>query len=532
MQGAYVEGGVFYFLSVNFVKTRTFCLDNLIVREISVETDISRGLYHFSIIGMGDKAIDESRGRIQSAIKNSGFKGLKSTNQKITVLLAPASVKKEGSSFDLAIAVSYLFAVGHIQIDLKKYVFLAELSLNGELRAPKNFLYLFREVLKQDHESIIVTSYECADICEYFINDRIIYCKNIREVIDIESSENKDTGLDTEKYNRKVPSVSNSSENTFDYINGCESAKRALVIAVAGRHNLLMVGPPGTGKTLLAKCVSELSPPLSKPESFECTSLHQINVDGESKCPIFFPPFREPHHTSSYSAVVGDAQLNAGEITKAHNGFLLLDELPEFESRVIDALREPLESGKLTLSKRKGSVTLPANFTLIATMNPCKCGFRGSDYKKCICRNIDAIKYSQKISGPILDRFDMLVHVDITDENNSKNEYISKIAVKDKINSAIKNSKIRFAKHFPNKPFVFNGKLSISHFGHAKEKIFNISQNSILIIEDISKKLNLSKRAVSKIIKVARTIADLENSEQITESHLYEALSSRQNISE
>lgn len=449
---------------------------------------------------MGDKAIDESRGRIQSAIKNSSL-GIKGVNQKITVLLAPASIKKEGSGFDLAIAVSYLSAIGKINFDTSRYIFIGELSLNGELRAPKDFLYLFREIRRREKGSIIVTSTECEDLCNYFIDEGIVYCKDLREVVNLSTGERIG---DSRVFYEKFTEGKTRKLETFDRISGCESAKRAVAIAVAGRHNLLMVGPPGTGKTLLAKSIVELTPTLSKEESFECTALAH---SGE---PIIFPPFREPHHTSSYSAIIGDAQLNAGEITKAHNGFLFLDEIPEFESRVIDSLREPLESGKLTLSKRKGTVNLPANFTLIATMNPCKCGFRGSSYRKCICRNIDAVKYANKISGPILDRFDMVVHVDVTNEDTKKQEDLHT-----KIKSAVDFS----FKRFP----VFNGKSKITQ----TIKLTETSKNSL---DQITKGLNLSKRAVAKITKVARTIADLEQSEEISPEHLYEAVAYRQQI--
>ncbi|NDA64854.1 MAG: ATP-binding protein [Chitinophagia bacterium] len=296
---------------------------------------------------------------------------------------------------------------------------------------------------------------------------------------------------------------------TFDRITGCESAKRAVAIAVAGRHNLLMVGPPGTGKTLLAKSINEIVPTLTKEESFECTALGQLNNRDITE-PIIFPPFREPHHTSSYSAIIGDAQLNAGEITKAHNGFLFLDEIPEFESRVIDSLREPLESGKLMLSKQKGSVNMPANFTLIATMNPCKCGFRGSTYRRCICRNVDAIKYANKISGPILDRFDMVVHVDVISEGDNKEE---------NLHTKIKEAVLFSHKRYP----LFNGKLKITH-------AIKLTPNVKDSLDQITKGLNLSKRSIVKIIKVARTIADLEKSEEIQPEHLYEAVAYRQGI--
>ncbi len=454
---------------------------------------------------MGDKAIDESRGRIQSAIRNSNL-GIKGVNQKITVLLAPASIKKEGSGFDLPIAISYLSAIGKINFNTDKYIFIGELSLNGELRAPKNFLYLFREILKKEKGSVIVTAEECRGLCRYFIDKGIIYCKNLREVVGLQSEVSmEESDILYEKFTegkaRKL--------ETFDRITGCESAKRAVAIAVAGRHNLLMVGPPGTGKTLLAKSIMEITPTLSKEESFECTALGQLNNRDITE-PIIFPPFREPHHTSSYSAIIGDAQLNAGEITKAHNGFLFLDEIPEFESRVIDSLREPLESGKLTLSKRKGTVNLPANFTLIATMNPCKCGFRGSSYKRCVCRNVDAIKYANKISGPILDRFDMVVHVDVTSEDSSREENL--------------HTRIKEAINFSQKRYpLFNGKLKITH----TIKITEVVKNTL---DQITKGLNLSKRAVAKITKVARTIADLEQSEEILPEHLYEAVGYRQGV--
>ncbi|MBU1160060.1 YifB family Mg chelatase-like AAA ATPase, partial [Patescibacteria group bacterium] len=378
---------------------------------IDVETDVTGGsLHHFTVVGLPDKAVEESRERISAAIKNSGYNSPQKQNQRITVSLAPADLKKEGPVFDLAIALSYLLASKQILFDSSDKLFLGELALDGTIRPIKGTLILVKSAQKAGFKEIYVPQ-ENAREAGLIRGIKIFACKNLEEITghldkrsDFFLQENPESQIDLSKLQMEIPI-------DLSDIKGQETAKRGLEIAAAGGHNILMVGPPGTGKTMLAKAFAGILPQLSFEEILEVTSIHSVagTLDGDF---LTYRPLRSPHHTSSYVAIVGGgAYPRPGEITLSHRGVLFLDEFPEFERRVIESLRQPLEDGMITIARAKGSLRFPARFIMICTMNPCPCGNFGSKTKQCICSQGALMRYQRKISGPIIDRIDLWLEV-------------------------------------------------------------------------------------------------------------------------
>src|SRR3989344_4852608 len=352
---------------------------------VTVEVDLSRGLHAFNVVGLPDKAVDESKDRVSGAIKNSGYKSPKASNQKIVVSLSPADLKKEGPFFDLPIALSYMLAAGDIKFNPEKKIFLGELGLDGTLRRIRGALPLAEAAKKHGFQEIYLPK-ENAEEAALVEGIKIFGAESLEEVVDhIDELQNKLK----EKTNTKNRTISLQPKTKINYtkemkggdfadIRSQEGAKRGLEIAAAGGHNIAMYGPPGTGKTMLARVFSGLLPDLSTEEVLEITGIHSVagNIRGELVC---FPPFRAPHHTSSYVSIVGGGTYpKPGEVTLAHRGVLFLDEFPEFERRVIESLRQPLEDNIVSISRAKGSAIFPSNFILVAAMNPCPCGNSGS----------------------------------------------------------------------------------------------------------------------------------------------------------
>lgn len=482
---------------------------------VTVEIDITNGLHSFTIIGLPDKAVEEARDRVSSAIKNSGFTSPKQENFKTVVSLAPAELKKEGSYFDLAIALGYLLSSHSIEFNPEQKIFLGELSLDGGVHAISGVLPLVQHAKQKGFTEFFVP---CHNVREAALIDGIsVYgVTNLKQVVDHLSNVQK-----IPKEPETLIDFNNTTTIFTDFfdIKGQEVAKRGLEIAAAGGHNIVMYGPPGTGKTMLARAFTGILPTLSFSEALEVTGIHSIS--GKLTKPlIIHPPFRSPHHTSSYVSLIGGGTIpKPGEVTLAHRGVLFLDEFPEFETRVLESMRQPLEDRVVNISRAKGSAIFPSQFILVAAMNPCPCGNAGSLYKKCICTQNDIARYSRKISGPIIDRIDLWIPVEHIDYEklSSHHDVETSSIIKDRVIQARNRQYSRFAIHT---------KLN----AHMQSR--DIEQ---LLITDTAKQtlnksahiMKLSPRAYHRIIKLAQTIADLDSTETITEDHILEALQYR-----
>ncbi len=500
---------------------------------IDIEVDLSKGLHSFSIVGLADTSVNESKDRVGAAIKNTGFKSPKNKNQKIVVSLAPADIKKEGPLFDLPIAVGYLLASEDIKADTKNRIFVGELSLDGELRPIKGALPITRKAQKEGFTEIFLPI-QNAEEASNIEGMTVFGAHNLLEVLQHINTKKYDDADDSKMcvhnieilpYTRiKKKVISREIDIDFADVKGQESAKRGLEIAAAGGHNIIMYGPPGTGKTMLARAFTHLLPPLSFDDMLEVTSIYSIG-GLLSEGLIEHPPFRAPHHTASYVSLVGGgSNLKPGEVTLAHKGVLFLDEFPEFDTKVLETLRQPLEDRVVTVSRAKGSVRYPASFVLIATMNPCPCGNFNVKGKECTCSAKDLERYKRKLSGPIVDRIDMWVEVSKVDHErltDARSKHEGTDIIQPRVEKAREIQKNRYTQ--AKLKIQTNAELS------PKDLVAHIQISDVVknILNVSAKKLDLSARAYHRVIKLARTIADLAGSDEIEELHILEALQYR-----
>lgn len=500
-------------------KIRSCALEGIDGYPVEVEVDIAQGIPSFVIVGLGDAAINEAKERVRSAIKNTGYKF---PVKRITINLAPANVRKEGSSFDLPIAMGLLAATEQIPAgELGEYAFVGELSLGGDLKRVDGVLPMTINLMKSGVKNIMLPA-ENASEAAVVKGINIIPAHHVSEVIRHLSGEKKIPRFKINIDDIFINGINVHSED-FEDVKGQDSVKRALEVAASGAHNCLMIGSPGSGKTMLARRIPTILPPLTFDESLEVTKIYSsagLLPAGASLMTV--RPFRAPHHSISYASLVGGGRIpKPGEISLSHYGVLFLDELPEFGRNVLEVMRQPLEDGHVTISRVNANLTYPSKTMLVCAANPCRCGYLGDETKPCTCSSAQVQRYLSKLSGPLLDRIDIQIQVKGIKygELDTPGKAESSKRIKERV---VKARAIQYERYRDSGIYT-NSQLSPAMI----EKYCKLGSPERQLMKNAFEKLGLSARAYNRILKVARTIADMEGSERIRSAHIAEAVQYR-----